>query len=173
MLPPDQTLKQKPSNPRPFNTKDNTRTLIIQERSTFVHRHPALLSITTVRSKPKKRLREILPHFHVGTLQNTPQNPVSDEKRKSFYVTDDISFGFHIPHAVKSPLQCSHLKQCRQYTVAEICNARSKSSHHYGWKHHLLLFEQRVYRYRKLRRRCLKEFGRVVVDFIQKDSLRR
>jgi len=58
-------------------------------------------------------LREILLHLHGDILQNTPPKSVSDEKKKWFYVTDDISFGFHVPYTVKSPLQCSRLKQCQ------------------------------------------------------------
>ena len=109
MLPPDKNAQTKACNPRPFNTKDNTEALIIQERSTFAHRH--LARHTHCETIQEKIERNLAPF--PCTLRTPRKSTVSDKERKSFYVTDDISFGFMYPYREVAASMIPSEKQCQ------------------------------------------------------------
>jgi hypothetical protein len=143
-----------PVNPDTSIPRTNTVALIIQERSTFAHRH--LTRHTHCETIQEKIERNLAPF--PCTLRTPHKSTVSDKERKSFYVTDDISFGFIYPYREVAASMIPSEKQCQPKHRRKNMQCALKIKPSLWVKHRLLLLKQRVYRYRELRRRCLKEF---------------
>jgi hypothetical protein len=107
----------------------------------------------TIWSINTKKIEGNLAH-PCSPVKNTRKSPVSMEKRKSFYVTDDMSL-FRWPCEVAASCP-TVMRKPSQNTVANKYAMRARKTPIVMGKHRLLIFEQ-WYRLLRLRRRYLKE----------------
>jgi len=97
-------------NQKDRNTKSTPEVLSIQEHRLFSSKDLAHQPNYLINKHKKEDWKSSCPS-HLAQEEHPAQAPISVEKRKSFYVTDDISFSFRRPREVAA--SCSTVMQAK------------------------------------------------------------